>query len=301
MAPAQVNGVQRWLSLPSLLGVVVMVVLSGGPAAAMSATPLALRYTCSFPMIGNQSVMTTIVWKGADSHPAGQATAPVPVDVTATIGDFVTQPLRVVGASTVEGEADAAAVVVAPDGNTGVTTTLTVSRTAVPASGPMTFAARGTARSMVFNRPGDARITVGRLALRMNPRNTDGEPTILGVVDAPCELDPGQDGLLASFRILPAAESATAPAPKEPGTSTRVTGSAPAAGSGTPDPTASSDDTATSSSSAPAGSGLAPSDDSDHLSLLLVAVVVPAAAAAAGGCAWWFRRSRGVQPEVSHG
>lgn len=312
MGRTRVNGVQRRVSVPRVLGVIAVVAFTGGTGVAAGAAPLILRYTCSFPLIGDQPMTTTLVWNASDRHAVGQATPPLPVNASGTIGPFVTEALRLAGATTVEGAADATAVVGAPEGDIGVTTPLTVPSTAVPASGPMTFTAHGTAPSVVFNRPGDARITVGGLALHMTPRNANGDLTVLGVVQASCELDPGQNGVLASFRILPAAGSTTPPTgvPPQPTPAGPVapgspTDPSPSAGSdpGTSGTTsaaataASSDDPVTRSSTASAGD-IVETDGSSLLGLLLVAVGVPTAGAVACGCVWWLRRRRGDGPEV---
>ncbi|MFT7839256.1 hypothetical protein Q5530_24190 [Saccharothrix sp. BKS2] len=326
------SGVRKGLPALRALGVAAAVLLIGGAGAPPASAALTLRYTCSFPVIRDQPMTATITWNASDSHVVGEATPPVPVTASATIAPFVTQALTFAGATTVEGSAAADAVVTAPEGDIGVTTPLTVPVTPVPASGPMTFTAHGTARSLVFRQPGNARITLGGLALRMVPRNADGDLTAMGEVHAPCRLDAGQDGVLASFRVLPAEGSATrpttapprptaAPGPTAPGGApTAPGGSAPARVTGPdapdgPDPgtpgavPAGIDDPGTPAATAPTGAsatapstasagGTRPTGDPNLSRLLLVAVVVPAVGAVAGGCAWWSRRRRGDGPEV---
>jgi hypothetical protein len=221
----------RMLAAAALVG--SMAVFGAGAAAAAPA-PLTLQYTCSFPLIGDQPMTASVVRNASDPRVVGQATPRLPVNASATISSTVRQALALVGATTVEGTADAAAVVVAPQGDISDTVPLNVPVTDVPASGSMTFQASGTLPLPVFGRPGNAKITVGgRLTLHFTPRNASGGLTMLGKVNTSCELDPGQNNVLASFQILSAGGSPVASGIPTAGTvspSTSASASAPATG-----------------------------------------------------------------------
>lgn len=310
------------LPIIRVLGVAAIVVLTGGmgvfragPAVADPA-PLTLQYTCSFPLIGDQSMTTSLVWNASATHVAGQATPRLPVNASATVGPTFAQALGLVGAKTVEGTADATAVVATPQGDISVTTPLNVSETDVPESGSMTFGASGTTPSLVFSQPGNAQITIGGLSLHMTPRSANGGLTVVGEVDTSCELIPGQNDVLASFRILSAGGSTTRPAnvpptavpgpiasgtpgiPTSPNASGSTHAAGPAASAG-PHPDASDIASGTATPAVaddPRVASPAPASTigSDPMGPLLMAAGVPAVGAAACGFVWWLRRSRGA-------
>lgn len=210
--------------------VLAAVALAGGvgmgPAVADPAGTT-LRYQCSMPLFPSQPMTVRLTWNAPKSVASGRKTPIVPFRAVATMGAVVTQGLNAIRAATVEGSANATGVVAAPEGGTEVDLPLTVSRTKVPASGPITVVASGTTPELVFHRPGHATITVGReFAVRLIPKNADGGSTMIGQVDASCTLEPGQDIVLTSFEITAAGGN---PA-QTSGGSTRPT----AAGGGSP-------------------------------------------------------------------
>jgi hypothetical protein len=86
-------------------------------AAANTAPSLALDYTCSFPVVGSQTMRATIV-SGALTNPVvGRATSLPALRVTATLGTTVAQALRLAGATAIKGTADMNVALVAPQGN----------------------------------------------------------------------------------------------------------------------------------------------------------------------------------------
>jgi hypothetical protein len=170
-------------------------------------------------------MVAQLAWNAPDSVIVGQATPPtVIVNATATVGPTVTFALGVDGAATVEGSVDAPGTVVAPEGTISSALRLIVPRTDVPASGPMTFHATGTAPSLVFRQPGHATINVGSdLAMHLTLRDSSGNPpTAASNVDLPCTLDPGQNTVVFSFDITPMPAA-------HPATATATTGPVPAA------------------------------------------------------------------------
>ncbi|MER6011374.1 DUF6801 domain-containing protein [Streptomyces bluensis] len=256
---------------------------SGGLLGAGSATadpaPRTLTYTCSFPLIGGQRMTASVVWTAPDTHVVGQATSRSPVSASATVGSDVTRILRFAGAATVEGTADVSAVVAAPQGDIPVDVRLKVPRSKVPGSGPLTVPAKGTLPSLVFSRPGPAKIFVGEIDLHLVPRDTDGDETRAGTVDAPCDLDSGQDGFLAPFTV-----ERDASGPAAPGTPSGTPSAYPGA------PGAASPDTSPVTSPAASesgGTGFA----APPRAVAAVAAVV-GVGAAVFGAVWWSRRRR---------
>jgi hypothetical protein len=174
-----------------------------GPADA-GPDGITLRYTCSMPLFPTQPMTVRLSWNAPKSVPVGRHTPIVPVTAVATMGDAVTKGLDVISAATVEGRADATGVVAAPEGSTPAGLALTVPKTDVPKSGPITVVASGKTPVFVFHRAGHATITVGSaFAVRLTPKTADGGSTFLDQVNASCTLTPGQDTVLTSFEITP--------------------------------------------------------------------------------------------------
>ncbi len=296
----------RVLRMATAVALVGSMALFGAGAAAAAPAPLTLRYTCSFPLIGDQSVTASVARGTSDTRVVGQATPRPPVNASATISSAVRQALGLAGATTVEGTADAATVVVAPQGDITDTVPLNVPVTGVPASGSMTFQASGTLPSHVFSRPGNAKITVGGLILHLTPRNASGGLTMLRTFDTSCELDPGQNTVLASFEILPAGESPAASgiptagtvSPSAP-TSASASTSAPATGRATsvsPDPgasdTASGTATPTVAGAPSIASSATPSASGSAFVAPILTILGVLAAGAAAFFVWWLRHGR---------
>lgn len=181
-----------------------------------------LTYTCSFPLIGDQSVTARISADIPKGHTVGQPTHRFAMHAVATVGTVLTQGLNLVGAETVEGTLDAQTNVAAPQGDMPVTAPLTIVKTHVPGSGSLSIPANGIAPSRTFSKPGRAEITVGDFTAHLIPRDADGDLTILREFDLPCTLDDGQDNVFMSFDIDAAraspspAASTTSPAPAAP-------------------------------------------------------------------------------------
>lgn len=180
-----------------------------GPAAA-NAAGATLRYTCTVKSLPSQSVTARLEWNAPDSVVVGRPTPELPLEITTTLSPAVTAGAGMIGVAAVEATVDATGVVKAPEGDIGVDVPLTVPRTAVPESGPMTVVARGAAPGLVFHRPGTATVAVGdALVVGVDLWEADGDPAA-DHVDASCVLDPGQNTVLSSFEITPA-ERAPAP------------------------------------------------------------------------------------------
>ncbi|WP_411089949.1 DUF6801 domain-containing protein [Streptomyces sp. 061-3] len=278
-----------------------------------------LRYTCPYPLIGDQPMTASVVWNTPHTHVVGRATPRSPVNTSATVSSTVTQSLRLAGATTVEGTADVTAVVTSPQGDIPILLPLKVPVTDVPDSGSLTVKASGTLPSLVFRRPGAGKVIVGGIALHITPRDASGDETALGKVDSSCDLNSGQDGVLASFKIRSAGASPTASETRGIPTagSSGAGGSAGSGGSdgsagpstsasgrpASPDPDADPSDTASGkatasvggapTSASPAASATGGSDFAAPLRAAVSLLVVSATAGAAAlGCVWWRRQRR---------
>lgn len=281
------------------------------PAAADTAR-LTIRYTCSFPPLGSQPLTARIQLTGSRTIPVGRATPRLPIDASATTTATVTGALGAIGATTVDGTVDATASVASPEGNRTVPVPLTVPRTRLPASGPLTVRASGTTPTLVFHRPGRAEITVGGLVMHLTPRNASGEETVVGEVTITCQVNPGQNLVLTSFTLTaprPAAPprtttgAATGSPNRKPAATKEPASPSPTdrASSATPTATSSATPTTTLTTTAAPSAGATPTSDlavatvatttRPVMRVLFVACGVVALFGAAVACVWW-RRSR---------
>lgn len=173
------------------------------PAAARPATPT-LHYTCVFPTIGGQAITARISADIPATLPVGESSPAFAVHAAATVEASFTLGLRyVLGVRTIEGSVDADTRVLTPQGATAVPAHLTITRTAVPASGAFEIPATGNAPRLSFTRPGTGRVTAGNFTLHLVPKDADGNLAGPGRVDVPCTLDAGQDDTVAPFEVTP--------------------------------------------------------------------------------------------------
>lgn len=272
-----------------------MVGTLGAGTAAAQPVALTLKYTCSFPLIGNQPLTARISSDIPTSHTVGEPSHQFAIHAVATVGTTLTDGLGLLGAKTVEGTLDAKITVAAPQGDLGVTVPLTIVKTSVPSSGSLSIPANGTAPTRTFSKPGRAKITVGDFVAHLVPRNASGDLTVLGKFDLPCTLDAGQNNVLMSFTIAASRTPSASAAPRTsstPGTR-KATASATAksAPRDTTTPSPSGTTTATPSttpaSDPPGGSAIddtatgrttAGGQDTRSLILLTVGILVVAAA-----------------------
>ncbi|WP_342456237.1 DUF6801 domain-containing protein [Streptomyces sp. G7(2002)] len=173
----------------------------GAGTAAAAPTSLTLRYRCAFPYVGAQPVTMKIDSDIPKSAEVGRPTPKFRIDAVVPVSSDRTKVIRLAGVRSIEGTADAKALVAAPQGDLDVSLPFDVSRTNVPESGSFHVKATGAAPARTFTRPGSAKITIGDLTLRLALKDAKGNPTGPGEVDAPCTLDAGQNTVVASFGI----------------------------------------------------------------------------------------------------
>ncbi|MFC4609872.1 DUF6801 domain-containing protein [Streptomyces maoxianensis] len=120
----------------------------------------------------------------------------------------------------------------APQGSLPLAVPMKIPRTTIPASGSFDVTAEGTAPSLTFSRPGNAKVTVGDLTLHLTPKDANGNTTAVGTINAPCALDSGQNTVLQSLVITePVKATATTTGEVSSGT-TGGTGSGASGGTG---------------------------------------------------------------------
>jgi hypothetical protein len=252
------------------------------------------HYTCSESSPFSQPVTVQVGWDAPQPMPAGQATAAT-VDITVTMGSVVTWALGLEGVASVEGSGEAAGVADAPGKNSPTAVRLTVPRTEVPASGPMTVHATGSLPRHVFDQPGHTTINLANdLAAHMIPRDASGNVMTAGESDFSCALDPGQNAVMLSFDVRPIPAPPTASATREAarpigGTSTTVAPSGPTSSAAT--------STAARPTATPTITLGAKSDDSAtgfwHIGPTVLGLVVTGMIT---GLLWLKRRSRATGP-----
>jgi hypothetical protein len=192
------------------LGITATVTAAVGIASAEPVS-LTLQYTCALSGLGSEPVTMKLDADIPNSIRVGKATPKSALDGVATVGAGFTQLAAAFGAKTLEGSLEGNATVTAPQGNTPLTVPMTIPRTTIPASGSFDVTAKGTAPSLTFSRPGNAKITVGDLALHLTPKYANGSTTPLGTINAACTLDSGQNTVLQSLVITkPVKATATA-------------------------------------------------------------------------------------------
>ncbi|MGH3679639.1 MAG: DUF6801 domain-containing protein, partial [Natronosporangium sp.] len=168
-----------------------------------SAEPISktFQYSCPFPMIGVQQVAVTINTDMPKEIATGQPTGEFDIKAVSDAGEKTRQGLNMVGAKTIEGTADAKAVLDSPDGTLPVTVRNNIPKQPVPDTGSLIVDAFGKTPSLTFSKPGTAKITLGNILLTLTPRDENGEETGLGTFESDCTLNSGEDDLLHTFTI----------------------------------------------------------------------------------------------------
>jgi hypothetical protein len=183
---------------------VAVVGFAGATASSAADSSLTLKYTCPFPLIGNQQLVTKITVTLPDTVVVNKPTPEIPIAADVTVPATATQGLNLVGATTIEGSAKANAHLDNAGLGLDISPSLAIPSTPVPADGTaFTVHATGKAPSVSFPNAGASSITVGDYLTTLTPKKADGTPTGLGTFDSKCTVDAGQDTTLAKFTVLP--------------------------------------------------------------------------------------------------
>ncbi|AHH97069.1 hypothetical protein GCM10010174_38340 [Kutzneria viridogrisea] len=163
-----------------------------------------LTYTCNFPLIGQQQVNAVLAITFPDSVAVGSVIQPTDFSVGLTLPDNATAGLRLIGATTVEGDKASAGVdVKINDTEIGVTLNgLAIPNSPVPETGPTSLTLSGPIPGLTPKAAGQVSFALGStFAAQITPKKADGTPTGLGTFDPQCSLDPGQDVALATITV----------------------------------------------------------------------------------------------------
>ncbi|GAB3161421.1 DUF6801 domain-containing protein [Amycolatopsis sp. NPDC004378] len=210
------------------VGLVATALVVGAQASAADPISLTLNYHCTLPLVGSQSLKVVINTDLPTTVNTGQPTGAFDIKAVSTINADTVAGLSLIGATTIEGTATAAATVAAPSLNLPVNVPITLDKTNIPASGELNINASGKTPSLTFTQAGQAKITVGDLQLKVTPRKADGSVTGItpdGTIDAPCTQDAGQNNTLATITI--AGGGGTTPPTTTPPTTTPPTTTPP--------------------------------------------------------------------------
>ncbi|MAL99106.1 MAG: hypothetical protein CL583_11750 [Alteromonadaceae bacterium] len=179
-------------------------------SGAVSAEPvnLELSYTCPFPLIGNQQVITNISSEMPATVESGAPTGAFAIDVVSTVPENAKIGLGLAGAVSIEGTASSDVVVELPSVDRFITVQLDIPSTVIPSGGgAFNVPASGVQEPLVFGETdeGSGVVRVEGLTLNMITRTFSGEIASdpVGEFTSVCTLDPGQDNALHTFGIIP--------------------------------------------------------------------------------------------------
>ncbi|MEU8634620.1 DUF6801 domain-containing protein [Amycolatopsis sp. NPDC048633] len=191
-------------AVAAAVGLVATALVAGAQTSAADPVSLTLNYHCTLPLVGSQSLKVVINTDLPATVNTGQPTGAFDIKAVSTINADTVAGLSLIGATTIEGTATAAATVAAPGLTLPVSVPIALDKTNIPASGELNINAAGKTPSLTFTQPGQAKITVGDLNLKVTPRKADGSVTGItpdGTIDAPCTQDAGQANTLATITI----------------------------------------------------------------------------------------------------
>ncbi|HEX3785633.1 MAG TPA: DUF6801 domain-containing protein [Pseudonocardiaceae bacterium] len=166
--------------------------LGSGIASADVPVDNFLNWNGNFPIIGNLDPITTETVTTLPSPvTVGQESAAFPVTVNVTAPALATTGLEDIGAATLQGTAD---VTVSGTDAAGQQysedVSLTIPSTPTPADGsPLTFTATGTATIPAIANAGAGTLSVSAASTTLDPKDANGNDTILGTFTIDLALD----------------------------------------------------------------------------------------------------------------
>ena len=185
-----------------------------GPTAAQQVVTPRLAYTCAFPS-GAQQVEVLVGAVFPDSASAGQPIQPTGTTITMRIPHSAVAGLIKLHAATVTAVASLTTTVTQGGASSDATwTNLKSAATPLPATGPVTLAAKGLAPSVTVNAPGNVMFTAADLSIVLIPATSNGGAAGSTAMPSECALNSGQNAVLAT---VPVTGSAVAPAHGPPG------------------------------------------------------------------------------------
>ncbi|WP_344830112.1 DUF6801 domain-containing protein, partial [Actinocorallia longicatena] len=164
-----------------------------GVAGQASAAQIDVTFKCSFPIVGEQDVKSTVSIPIPETIPVNTPSGKLPITAVSTINEDTVSGMGLVGGASLEGKGVSKATIVAPTINLSPQVPVTIDKTAVPASGEMKVTAVGSSPSLTFPQAGAGKITLTGLSLGpLTLRDSAGAPIQLvagqDTFDAPCTL-----------------------------------------------------------------------------------------------------------------
>ncbi|MBO2455702.1 hypothetical protein J4573_52110, partial [Actinomadura barringtoniae] len=176
-------------------------IATAGPA---SADPIKVdaNFNCTYPLIGAQPTPITIETDIPKSIPVGQQTPPIHIKATAHLSATVTNGLRAVKATKLEGTATSDEIVSVPeDPNLPVSIDVTMTPIDVPAAGQgFDLVTEGDAPTLTFSKAGPGKISLTGLSQHIDPKKADGTSVWAGGKDVACTMPDGPK-VLTEFQI----------------------------------------------------------------------------------------------------
>lgn len=209
----------------------------GSAASSAQAAKLTLNYQCKYPLIGAQPLKVDIDAQIPETWPTGEATERFTIGATATAGGSTSKAMKLIGAASIEGVANAKATLAGAGTPLPVSVPMTIQTGVKGASGfadPLVLKAHGYGPELYYDEELTQTVTVDKISLNLIARNAAGKAIPLNPVktdldgqavtqsdsdpatfDVPCKLTPGtQSTKLATIKyqdgITPPADS-TAP------------------------------------------------------------------------------------------
>ncbi|MGK5531515.1 DUF6801 domain-containing protein [Streptomyces sp. URMC 129] len=180
-----------------------LVPLGAGSAQAEPAPGPSLGYVCPIPLVGSQPATAAFDLDIPSGIQTGEAVE-IGISGALTFDPKVTQAMRTVAATSLEGSAIVEMTIQAPGETIPLQIPVTLPTVDIPAGSPyppLVVPIRSTSIEVAFTEPGPATLTAGDLALTLTPRKADATPTGLGTFDSACTLVAGQDPVLAAWDI----------------------------------------------------------------------------------------------------
>ena len=97
------------LAVATVAGIAATVALVGAGPTQAAPVSLTLNYNCPFPLIGDQVLAVKIDTNLPDDAVAGASSTPITFDVDVTVPETATEGLALVGSTSLDGSAKAAA------------------------------------------------------------------------------------------------------------------------------------------------------------------------------------------------
>lgn len=192
---------------PGVIAASLLAITSHTQAVPVSAT---FEYTCVFPLIEEQPIEVDITSNMPEILLVGEMTEPFQLDAVAQVSADAWNGLDFVGSQRLSGNVEADSSITGPNLSLPLTIPLEIADTALPDSRTaFSVSATGETPSLALgdNNLGQVEIRVGDLVMELEPVDSNGLHTGLGIFQSECSLDSGQSGLLHTITVANATSS----------------------------------------------------------------------------------------------